>query len=523
MPLIRSVSGVRGIARASGTETVTMDVAVARRMGRAYATYLREGTEGRRDEGTKGRRDEGTEGVLLRAGAWGSEGLTLVGSRDGRAGGDALLSAFADGARASGVAMLELGIVSTPGLAMTVQALSASGGVVITASHNPAEWNGIKLMTAQGRAVTGAEADAIFRIFDRDASGTGGQAAGGTRYHDAGVREGILAPAGMHARKDSRTSTLDPHQHHVETVLKIVDVQRICDRSFSVVLDSINGAGATAGRMLLERLGCSLVQMNPVPATEFAHRPEPVEANLGDLCRRVREGTKGRWDGGTKRVDVGFAQDPDADRLVLVDEAGRFVGEEYTLVLCAKRVFATHPGPVAVNLSTSRMIDDVAAAAGDPCRVYRSAVGEANVVEVMQARDCAIGGEGNGGVIDPRVVYVRDSLVGMALTLDLLAAEGKSLSQVVFEVPRYVMLKNKITCNRSRIARSLAAVRSAFGDGRVNDVDGVRVDWREAEQWLHVRGSNTEPVVRIIVEAADWQAAARLMSRAGDVVGQAAG
>ncbi len=462
MSLIKSVSGVRGLVRADRPEDVTINEEVARRMGRAYASYL------------------------LRSSQPG-EGLMLVGGRDGRRGGEALLSAFAAGARASGTGVVELGIVTTPGVAMMVEALGASGGVVVTASHNPAEWNGIKLMTRSGCAPTCADAAVIYGMFDRD------------DFED--VRASSL----------SLPEQIDPHDHHVEAVLRTVDVEGIRKCSFSVVLDSINGAGAVAGRLLIERLGGRLVHMNADPAATFAHRPEPVAANLQGLCERVQ----------AEGADVGFAQDPDADRLALVDENGRFVGEEYTLVLCARRVLATRPGAAATNLSTSRMIDDVAAAAGEECVVHRSAVGEANVVEVMKSRDCVIGGEGNGGVIDPRVVYVRDSLVAMGLVLDLMAAEGKRLAELVNEFPVYAMIKDKMACGVKRIDRVTSAIRGAFGDGEVNDVDGIRVDWPLERKWLHVRGSNTEPIVRIMVEAKQVEAAESLMSKARAVIREA--
>ena len=468
MSLIKSVSGVRGIVRADRPEAVTMTDEVARRLGRAYATYL-----------VRLSRKTGR--------------LMLVGGRDGRPGGEALLSAFAEGTRASGVGTLDMGIVTTPGVALMVKAAPApdesggsgvAGGVVITASHNPDQWNGVKFMTSEGRAPTTSAAGAIFKVFD------------GGDFHDGPMADPVSPLA------------VDPHAHHVETVARIVDVQRIRRRSFSVVLDSINGAGAESGRLLLERLGCTVVHMNAEPAATFAHTPEPKAENLADLCARVCD----------EGADIGFAQDPDADRVAIVDEHGRYIGEEYSLALAAKRVFQTDPGPVAANLSTSRMIDDLAAAAGEPCRVYRSAVGEANVVEMMTRQQCVIGGEGNGGVIDPRVVYVRDSLVGMALVLDLLAAEGRSVSQLVRATRAYAMIKEKITCDRERIAGMLGVVRQAFAGEMINDLDGLRIDWPDEKKWVHVRASNTEPVMRLIIEAPTATAARELIDRVRTVI-----
>ncbi len=446
MTLIKSVSGVRGIVRGDG---VTLTADVARDLGRAYATYLK------------------------RAGL-AADGAFLVAGRDGRTTGQALLDAFASGAAASGMAVVDIGVVTTPGVAMMVRATGATAGIVVTASHNPGQWNGLKLMTADGQAPEAADAEKIFAVLD------------------AGdfVDEPVTA---------AKSVDIDPHEHHVSTVLKNVDVAAIRARGFNVVLDSINGAGATAGRMLLERLGCSVTHLNAEPADEFAHTPEPIVANLGQLCDAVRE----------HGADVGFAQDPDADRLALVDEHGTFIGEEYTLALCARRVFETTPGSAAANLSTSRMIDDIAADCG--CVVHRSAVGEANLVEVMKREGCVIGGEGNGGIIDPRVVHVRDSLAGMALTLDLLAANGSTVSGEVGRITRYTMLKEKVTCDRDRIAAAVSAVRDRYAGEQINDIDGVRVDWPDEKKWVHVRGSNTEPIMRIIVEAADAGAGESLM------------
>jgi phosphomannomutase len=230
------------------------------------------------------------------------------------------------------------------------------------------------------------------------------------------------------------------------------------------------------------------VHINAEPTGHFAHVPEPLAENLTQLCEAVR----------AQKADAGFAQDPDADRLAIVDEAGRYIGEEYTLALAARYMFGAHPGPAAANLSTSRMIDDLAASAGGPCKVHRSAVGEANVVSAMKEFGCVFGGEGNGGIIDPRVVPVRDSLVSMALTLQLLTESGKTVSALVAEIPRYTMVKTKFECSKERIARVLSAVRDRYARERVNDIDGVRIDF--ADGWVHVRGSNTEPIIRIIAE-----------------------
>jgi phosphomannomutase len=298
-------------------------------------------------------------------------------------------------------------------------------------------------------------------------------------------------------------------QRHVAKVMSVVEPDSISRRRFRVVLDSVCGAGGPAGRMLLEALGCELLHLNAETSGRFPHDPEPVAENLKDLCAQVRE----------HDADIGFAQDPDADRLAIVDEQGVYIGEEYTLALGAKQVFATRPGPAVANLSTSRMIDAVAAEAGHPCVVHRAPVGEANIVEMMRRLDCVIGGEGNGGVIDPRVINVRDSLVAMALVLQLMADHGRSLSEIVAEIPRYHMVKQKFECAPDRVGSMLAAVRDAFADEKLDDADGVRVDWPEG--WVHVRGSNTEPIVRVIAESDQPGVAEELIARVRELLGPA--
>lgn len=431
-----------------------MNADVASRMARAFVTWLV-------------REKRGGDSVLV------------VGGRDGRPGGDALLGAFADGARACGADVVDLGVVTTPGTGLMVRRFSAAGGVVVTASHNPVQWNGMKLLSGDGRALSGKQAYEVYAICDNG---------------------GFSAVARVQPKAAPRAN---PAEEHVSAVLKTVDAERIASRRFRVVLDSVNGAGGRVGRMLLERLGCAVVHINAEHGQPFAHTPEPVEANLRDLCDLVRR----------EGADVGFAQDPDADRLAIVDESGRFIGEEYTLVLGAKRILQTTPGGVAVNLSTSRMIDDVVAGMGGACRVHRSAVGEANVVDVMQAQGCVAGGEGNGGLIDPRVGLIRDSVSAMAVVLDLLAASGERVSEAVATIPRYATVKDKITCDPERIADALAKLRRGFANQRIDDRDGVRIDWPDEKKWVHVRGSNTEPIMRLIAEARDAADAKGLLQR----------
>jgi len=300
---------------------------------------------------------------------------------------------------------------------------------------------------------------------------------------------------------------------HLERVAALVDVEEIRARHFKVVLDSVNGAGCVAGRLLLERLGAQVIHLNGRPTGIFAHTPEPVRENLTDLAAQVaRHG-----------ADIGFAQDPDADRLAIVDERGRYIGEEYTFVLAAEEVLAQRgahasaPLTLAVNLSSSRMIDDVAAAHG--ARVIRTPVGEANVVEGMKRHGCILGGEGNGGVIWPRVCFVRDSLSGMALGLSLLARRGESLSRVVEAMPSYAIEKAKSPIRPGLAEQVIAALAAKFADASQDRQDGLRLDWPDQGAWLHVRASNTEPILRLIAEARDRRQAQAIISEAAGMIG----
>jgi phosphomannomutase len=300
----------------------------------------------------------------------------------------------------------------------------------------------------------------------------------------------------------------ETHALHVKRVLERVDVLGISTKRFKVVLDSVNGAGCVATATLLNKLGCQLVHLNGTPDGQFAHEPEPTAQNLTGLADEVRR----------QRAAVGFAQDPDADRVAIVDETGRYIGEEYSLALAAQLVLSKKPGGVtAANLSTSRMIDDIAAKFGG--RVIRTPVGEANVVQAMLASGATIGGEGNGGVIDPRIVPGRDSLVGMAYVLQLMAATGKTVSQLVADLPRYEIVKTKFECRREDANRAVEAVKQAFASEKVDTQDGVRIDWDRA--WVHARPSNTEPIMRIIAEAPDRAEAEKRVAEVQRVVDQA--
>jgi phosphomannomutase len=269
----------------------------------------------------------------------------------------------------------------------------------------------------------------------------------------------------------------------------IWDVDRIRAKRFRVVLDSNHGAGAALGRVMLEQLGCECVVLGEAPDGQFAHPPEPTAANLAAVCDDVKR----------HGAAIGLCQDPDADRLAIIDERGRYLGEEYTLALCVDHVLRSQrQGPIVTNCSTSRMSEDLARKYGVP--LFRSKVGEANVVDLMLEKGAAFGGEGNGGPIDPRVGLVRDSFVGMALVLDAMAARELPVSALAAELPRYAIHKTAMTVPADAMAGALDAIEQHFADAVADRLDGLRLDWPSGA-WLLVRPSNTEPIVRAIAEA----------------------
>lgn len=407
----------------------------------------------------------------------------VVFGRDSRPSGFWVRDAAVAALGASGVEVIDLDIVTTPGVAMMVKHLAADAGVVCTASHNPIQWNGLKLLNSQGIAPPKADADRIIETYHAG------------RMHLARVDK--LIPA----KKNSET-----HALHIKRVLDHVDVLGISSKRYKVVLDSVNGAGCVATATMLSKLGVQLVHLHNTPNGQFPHEPEPTEKNLTGLAAEVTK----------HRAAVGFAQDPDADRLAIIDEHGKYIGEEYSLALCAQWLLSKRPGVAVTNLSTSRMLDDVAAQ--NNSRVIRTPVGEANVVETMLREQATVGGEGNGGVIDPRIVNGRDSLVGMAYVLQLMASTGKTLSQLVADIPKYEIVKNKFECRREDANKVVEALKKQFASEKVDTQDGIRIDWDADRTWVHARPSNTEPIMRIIAEAPDRAIAEEKIAQVQSVV-----
>lgn len=406
------------------------------------------------------------------------DGGTVVVSRDGRSTGPMIRHAVISALTATGCTVVDAGIATTPTCGVLVTHLNAAGGLQITASHNPVQWNGLKPFSPDGSVFNRELGESLIQLIEsQDFRYASWDRVGQVEVFD------------------------DPAGPHIERVLNLVNVDAIRARRFKVVLDCNHGSGAVATpRMLRDELGCEVTVLGGTADGVFEHIPEPTEANLGGLCHAVREAG----------ADAGFAQDPDADRMAIVDNNGRYIGEELTLALAADHVLRRTPGDFVVNGSTSRVNADIA------CRhsstFHRSAVGEANVTAMMREKKAILGGEGNGGVIEPKVGYVRDSFVSMAYVLDGLASGNRTLAEWADSLPQYSIIKDKIECPAERVGAACEALQSAFPDAEATAGDGLRLDW--SDRWVQVRASNTEPIIRVIAEAPGSEVAATLCADA---------
>ena len=404
-------------------------------------------------------------------------GVVLVG-RDTRQTGEMVRSAAIGGLLATGCYVIDLGIVPVPTILIAVKLLQADGAIAITASHNPAQWNALKFARSDGVFLNSYQATELLDV-----------------YHQGEFRLARTAEISEVEYDDEAV------QRHLQLVLGHTDLEAIRSRRPKVVVDACNGAGAVMTPQLLEQLGCEVTAINGRPDGRFPHDPEPIPRNLRDLCRAVKE----------TGADVGFAQDADADRLAVVSEKGKAIGEEFTLAFACDTVASRTPGRIVTNISTSRMLDEVAERHG--CPLVRTKVGEINVVETMLREGAVIGGEGNGGVIYPRVHFCRDSMSGIALILEGLTRYG-TVSAWARSFRPSGMFKTKMECPSARIQQALAAARRHYGDDELDLTEGVKVAWRDTGRWLHIRPSNTEPVIRVIAEDDTVTGARRLCEEA---------
>lgn len=409
-------------------------------------------------------------------------------SRDTRTSGDMLKTAVISGLLSCGCKVIDLGVIPTPTALFYVRNHKVDGGVVVTASHNPGEWNGLKFIEKDGTFLSELRLEKFFDIYYK--------------------KEFRSVPWDVIKSIDNDSGAVEDH---IDAVLKNLDIKAIRKKHFKVGTDFINGTGCVITPKFLSELGCKVFAINDEPTGLFKHEPEPLPKNLRQLCRLMKQ----------KRLDIGFAQDPDADRLAVVSEKGAPIGEELTLGLSVKFILSYRKrGPVVTNLSASKIMDHIADEF--KIRLIRTKVGEANVVSQMKQKDAIIGGEGNGGVIFPKINYGRDSIVAMGLILEYLAKSNKRISQLVDELPRYEMIKGKFDCPFSKTFEVLNAIKDFYKNENIDTADGLKIIW--PDKWIHIRSSNTEPIIRVIVEGRTKKEANDLYigmsSRINEIIGK---
>ena len=413
-------------------------------------------------------------------GAWASsqgKSRTVIVGRDSRVSGPMFQRVVLSALQSVGVTVIDIGLTTTPSCQLAVEYHHAAGGLMISASHNPIEWNALKMIGSAGLFLDAQQGAAMRALMEIGPPRATWDKLGAIEIDDLAIAR------------------------HIDRVLALpfIDVEKIRRRRFKVALDTCRGAGAAVMPQLLDRLGCVVTAINLEPDGRFPHPPEPIPENLHDLEQLVL----------SAKADIGLAVDPDVDRLALVSEEGRAIGEDYTLALAAKLVLRHRKGPVVINLSTSRVVDDVAKAAGAP--LIRAPVGEVNVATRMRTERAAIGGEGNGGVILAELHLGRDAPLGAAIVLQLLVEEGRQLSAIVRDHPSYVIVKDKLDRPDASLDTVYDALRRAFPGAEADTQDGLRLAW--PDRWVHVRPSGTEPIVRVIAEAPTAADARELVAR----------
>lgn len=462
MALIKSISGIRGtIGGAAGTALTPLDIV---RFTAAYAHFIRQQSD--------------------------TERLTMVVGRDARISGAMVNKLVTGTLMAMGVDVIDTGLSTTPTVEVSVINIKADGGIIITASHNPKQWNALKLLNHRGEFLSAADGEEILRLADSD--------------------EIQFAEATAVGTLIERIDTIDEHIRQV-LALDLVDVEAIRKANFKVAVDAVNSTGGIAIPALLEALGVKEIKkIYCDPDGDFPHNPEPLPENLTEIAKVLREGN----------YDVGFVVDPDVDRLAIICENGEMFGEEYTLVAVADWVLSHTPGNTVSNLSSSRALRDITVAAGGSYQA--SAVGEVNVVELMKKTHAVIGGEGNGGIIYPAAHYGRDALVGISLFLTFMAKQKATPTEIRKRYPAYFISKNKIELSPALdVDDVLKKVADSYGHERVTTIDGVKVDFDK--EWVHLRKSNTEPIIRIYAESTSAEKATALAKSVIDEIKSMAG
>lgn len=456
MTLIKSISGIRGtIGGRSGDTLNPLDIV---KFTSAYATFIR------------------------RSGK--SQSNTIVVGRDARISGEMVKNVVCGTLMGIGYDVINIGLATTPTTELAVRMTQAAGGIIITASHNPRQWNALKLLNHEGEFLTKSEGNEVLDIAESE----------DFNYADVD-----------HLGHYTEDASFD--QRHIESVLalKLVDREAIKKAHFKVAVDGINSVGGIILPKLLNELGVEYTLLNGEPTGDFAHNPEPLEKNLGGIMQEMSKGG----------YDLGIVVDPDVDRLAFICEDGIMFGEEYTLVSVADYVLSHTPGNTVSNLSSTRALRDITEKHGG--QYMASAVGEVNVTTKMKEVNAVIGGEGNGGVIYPESHYGRDALVGIALFLSSLAHKGCKVSELRKSYPNYFMAKNRIDLTpETDISAVLDRIKEMYADEKVTDIDGVKIDF--ADKWVHLRASNTEPIIRVYSEAATMEEAESLGRKLMDVV-----
>ncbi len=456
MTLIKSISGIRGtIGGRTGDTLNPLDIV---KFTSAYATFIR------------------------RSGK--SQSNTIVVGRDARISGEMVKNVVCGTLMGIGYDVINIGLATTPTTELAVRMTQAAGGIIITASHNPRQWNALKLLNHEGEFLTKAEGNEVLDIAESE----------DFNYADVD-----------HLGHYTEDASFD--QRHIESVLalKLVDREAIKKAHFKVAVDGINSVGGIILPKLLNELGVEYTLLNGEPTGDFAHNPEPLEKNLGGIMQEMSKGG----------YDLGIVVDPDVDRLAFICEDGTMFGEEYTLVSVADYVLSHSPGNTVSNLSSTRALRDITEKHGG--QYMASAVGEVNVTTKMKEVNAVIGGEGNGGVIYPESHYGRDALVGIALFLSSLAQRGGTVSELRKTYPNYCMAKNRIDLTpETDISAILDRIKEMYADEKVTDIDGVKIDF--ADKWVHLRASNTEPIIRVYSEAATMEEAESLGRKLMDVV-----
>jgi phosphomannomutase len=391
---------------------------------------------------------------------------TVVVGGDSRTSGTAVRNIVKGCLESSGCRVIDIGIVPTPTVQMEILYHKARGGIAITASHNPVEWNGLKFMDASGCFLNAKEAEKLFSIANQE---------------DFSLQKWD--------NMSEELSDSGANERHISSILNLpfIDVKSLKKRKFTVVIDCVNGAGGIILPKLLHHLGCDTIVLNEQLTGIFAHNPEPLPENLTQLSQKVKQ----------TNADLGFAVDPDVDRCAIIDNSGEAIGEEYTLAGVVKFILSKKLGTVVVNMSTSKASEDIAKYYN--CPFTRTKVGEINVVEEMKKCNAVIGGEGNGGVILPDLHLGRDSLVAIALTLQYLMESGKSMKEMFLSLPQYKIVKQKLNIEKIDPDIILKKLAERYGDQKLDLLDGVRIDYDN--YWIHLRKSNTEPIIRVITEA----------------------